>query len=211
MKYFLFLIVFVIAFYFSTYDNEKIKTESATYEVDKIITEIDDIENAQNVDDVVKHTESFNKNAFDNFNEIKARAKSPASIQFVELTQKQNQLANKGMMLARKMQPLVNSMTPELANDPEKLPTVLIPLCSHLQEYIPVFTEIVLILSTKSNLIREQPIVSTELMDGQQEQMQELLTHMLDSQSRVLEEEKKAYETLRCDEYLALKEQDTVL
>ncbi len=211
MKYLIFLITLVVSYYFYTHDNANIETERVEQEVDKIIINIDDIENSQNVDEVVKNTESFNQNAFAEFQQIKVRAKSPASLQFVNLTEKQNQLANQGMILARQMQPLVNQMTSELVNNPEQLPTVLIPLCTHLREYIPVFSGIVDILSTKSKLIHEQPIVSTELMNGQHEQMKELMSHMLASQSRILEDEKKAYVNLRCDEYLAPSEQETAL
>ena len=107
------------------------------------------------------------------------------------------------MALSIEMQPLLNSLTPEAANDPEKLKGILIPLCPTLKEYITAFSGIVQTIKAKADLLNEQPIISTELFNGQHTKMKELLSHLLSSQSRLLEGEKQAYVNLQCDTYQA--------
>jgi len=198
MRYLIFIIAFFVAFYYSKQEN------TVEQEVEDIITGFDSIENAENIEELVKNTESFNKNATKNFEQTKKEAKSPASIQFVDLIEKQNVLAERGLVMTKEMQPLLNSLSPDLINDQEKLTNTLTPLCAILIEYIPVITEVVQIMNAKSELVHENPIIATELMGGRQDKAIEIMSHMADTQSRILEGEKQAYSQLNCDDYLLL-------
>lgn len=198
MKYLLIIIIILVAHHFSK------QWAGVDQEVDNFITNLDKVENAETIDERIETTESFNKDATKDFYLLTERAKSPASIEFVELTEKQNSLAERGMDISREMQPLVNRLTPEVVSDPEKLTKILIPLCFNMSEFIPVISDALLIINTKSDLINEHPIIAKELMDDQQDEAKKIMSHMISSQNRILEREKKAYGDLYCDDYLAL-------
>lgn len=100
------------------------------------------------------------------------------------------------------MQPLINRMTPEVSNNQEKLTEILIPLCTILNEYIPVISEIVQVINRKSDLVNEYPIISTELMEGEYDKAKQIMSYMASSQNRILKEEKQAFTDLHCHNYL---------
>ena len=58
-------------------------------------------------------------------------------------------------------------------------------------------------MNAKSELVHEHPIIATELMGGHQDKAIEIMSHMAETQSRILEGEKQAYSQLNCDDYLS--------
>lgn len=202
-KYLYFSIVLIGAFLLIKNSSTFVKDVVVDHEVESIKTDIDKIEKTDNIDDLVENLESFNEEAFREFEEMKARAKSPATIQFVEMTKKQNDLAARGQAMTREMQPLINNLNQEASDDPEKMKTLLTPLCSRFKEYIPLFSDMVNTVWLKSSLLDKNPVISNELFAGEHEKMKSLIKHLLDSQTRTLEQEKQSYILLHCDEILA--------
>jgi hypothetical protein len=200
MKFLVFILVFVIAFYFAKYEMP----EPTEQEINKVISDLDKIEKSENIDDSMKHVEAYNREATREFNLLKEKAKSPASIKFVELTEKQNSLASEGEMHVKKMYPFINSLTPEVFDEPEKLSDILIPLCTIMkEEYIPAFSELIQTVGAKYDLLNENPEISNELFAGEHETMKELLSHLNNTQNRIFEDEKQAYAEFQCEEQLA--------
>lgn len=91
MRYLILIIAFLVAFFYSRQGPQ------VDPEIDDIVTGLERIENAETIDEMVESTERFNKDASNEFQQLKQKAKSPASIKFIELTMKQNSLADKGM------------------------------------------------------------------------------------------------------------------
>lgn len=200
MKYLIFIIVVIATYYFAKYEMSDLSKQEAN----EVVSNIDKIEKSENIDESMKNVEAHNREAFREFDRLKERAKSPASIKFVELTEKQNSLASEGEMLVKKMHPFINRLTPEAFEEPEKLSDILVPLCTIMkEEYIPAFSDMLETISAKQDLLNENPDISTELFAREHEEMKKLIAHLHSSQSRILDDEKRAYDEFECDTRLA--------
>ena len=193
------LAVFFI-FKFGYLDNQ---STSGKDDVEEVKESLDKIEQTESIDEMVESVDSHNREAAREFEQMQSLAKSDASRQFVAITADQNKLATQGQDLVKKMQPLINSITPEIQNDPEKISEIYTPLCGHLRDYIPILQALLQKISKKQQLVHDNPEISKELYAGQQDKMIELIDYLYSNQSRVYEGEKQAYNTLQCDTFLA--------
>ena len=193
------LAVFFI-FKFGYLDNQP---RTGKDDVEDVKASLDKIEQSESIDEMVKSVDSHNREAAREFEQMQSLAKSDASREFVAITAEQNRLAARGQELVKKMQPLINSITPEIQNDPEKTAQIYTPLCGHLGDYIPILETLLQKISEKQQLVYGNPVISKELYAGQQEKMIELIDYLYSNQSKVYEGEKQAYNTLQCDAFLA--------
>jgi hypothetical protein len=167
--------------------------------VDELVTEIHAIENAATIDESLEAVDKQLKNAISGFTELEQKAKSPIAVKFIELTASQNQLAINGQEfmtnLADDIRYLEN-FNWETNNEEELeiLQTRLDKLCPKIQSYQDLLGSIISIIDEKI-ILSYHPDVQNELFDGDSSFV-ELLIEFRDSQKRIMEKEKSAYQML---------------
>ena len=199
------LLAVFFVFKFGYLDRQPGSTKDEIQEIKK---SLDRMEQADSIDEMVNTVDSHNREAAREFEQLERLAKSDASREFVKITAEQNELATRGQELIKKMQPLINNITPELQDDPVNAAQVYLSLCTYLGEYVPILEELVRTISVKQQLIYNKPEISKELYDGQQDKMIELIDYLHANQTRVYEGEKQAYIDLQCEDYLAANRPD---
>lgn len=169
--------------------------------VDELVTEIHAIENAATIDESLEAVDKQHKNAISGFTELEQKAKSPIAVKFIELTASQNQLAINGREfmtnsgLADDIRYLEN-FNWETNNEEELeiLQTRLDKLCPKIQSNQDLLGSIISIIDEKI-ILSYHPDVQNELFDGDSSFV-ELLIELRDSQKRIMEKEKSAYQML---------------
>ncbi len=172
-------------------------------EIDRSLKEI---EAAETIEDSVTLLNKYNNKMKNMSGLLAAKAKSPASLKFMEYHYKQEELAEKGVEMMLKVAEIakvienINSDTTD--EDELNLLTVqFVKLCRIDREYILLISDIVNAIDMKISLYKD-PIVFEEIFNKEPRTHQLLLTFR-DNQNKVLKEEKEVYQQLDCDTILA--------
>lgn len=185
-----------------------IVSKELTEELDILNTNIDKMRNATTPEKSHLYTQIHNEKAKEQFGLLKSRAKSPASIEFIRLTEKQNEIGERASLIAEKIITLstrLEKMNYETTDENEvKIITdSYANICELSKEHNSIASEIITILQKKIE-ISADPVVFEELF-GSQEGILLLLTRLKDEQVYSLSDQEQIYKTNSCDEILSEK------
>ncbi|HHZ95117.1 MAG TPA: hypothetical protein EYN67_06055 [Flavobacteriales bacterium] len=177
-----------------------------THDLKDMDNNLDKALNAESAGESLDAIKRFNKNAEGGVELLRLLARSSSSIQFVELTQKQNDLGARAVAAGSmfvEIEKSLENIDPETEDEGELevLVMQMIKICRLERDYIPVMREIVSILEKKVVLSRD-PIVVKELFNGDTRLVQ-AITSVKDNQRAILDGEIRAYQDLSCDSLLS--------
>ena len=150
----------------------------------------------EDINEVVGINNTIDQQTSNELTGLEQMMKSPESIKFVELTDKQNALVDESQGMANKISPMFDELAKINLEDTEKVTSLMIPLCREYRIYIDTFSNLVKIIDEKSDLIDKHPIISDELFNGQQNEIKDLLSQHWESQAKILTEEMQYYKEI---------------
>ena len=185
-----------------------IASHALTMELDDLETTLDNIKNATTTEESLRYAEEYRKKVKGDTSLLKSRAKSPASIEFVRLTDKQNNLSTEAKIIEKKLDAIyreLENMDFETndENEFQIITDTYVNYCKLSKEYNSLLSEIVAILNKKVNLLND-PAVTKELT-GNTQGIEELIIRVRDTQVYILADQEQVYKDNSCDEILSAK------
>jgi hypothetical protein len=183
-----------------------LKSKYLTTELDNLITSLDNIKNATTHEESLRNIQEYKKLVHGDTSLLKSRAKSPASIEFVRLTDIQNNLSAEGELKGKTLYALyleLEKMNFETTdeNEAQILIDKFVSYCKLSKEYISLISDIAEITNKKLDLFTD-PIVNKELT-GNQQGIEELLIRYRNNQVEIFADQEQIFKDNSCDEILS--------
>lgn len=189
----------IIAFFLYRYEEEKVFEK----DMEQTKSNIENIYLAESAEESQKYVEDHNTRAKQEMVYMKQRAKAPASIKFVELTQQQNRYADESTLYTSQLIPLIKKMEgmDPASSDPVVVKNMLTEFCTTHKKYLGSLESVQNILIEKLDMINKHPVILQEIVGGtpeQREQVKSVMQLMLDNQSNVLIQEQQYRSQIQC-------------
>ena len=198
------LLVAIIAFILSRYEAGQIFEN----DIEQTKSTIENIYQAETPEESQKFVEEHNARAKQEMVILKQRAKSSASIKFLELTEQQNRHADDTTLYTSQLIPLSKSMEnmDPGSSDPALINEKFTDFCTIHGKYLVSLESVQKILNEKIDMVDKHPEILQEIVGGtpeQREQVKSVMQQLLYNQSNMLFQEQQYHMQLQCPGYLA--------
>lgn len=183
-----------------------IASHDSAVKLDDLETTLDNMNNATTDEEFNRHMDKFNKEMDGGTDLLMSLAKSPASIEFVRLTERQNDISVEAETKIKNLDAIylelenMNLDTND-ENEFQIITDTYISYCKLSKEYNSYISEIVAILNKKVELTDDQ-VVKAEIFQNQQGYI-ELVIRIRNNQVEVLADQEQVYKNNSCDEILS--------
>lgn len=172
---------------------------------DELSNLISDVQNAETPEEMRDASRLLNELVNEDFEQVKSMAKSPVSIEFINLTERQNQLSKLSEPLVDKMIIIMHQLENMGFEEDDRIGVITqaglsVELCQLAKKNNTIITEILSILDKKVQYINN-PTIIKEMFYGDAS-AGEFIMRLRDSQAEILAREEQGYINFQCDELL---------